>query len=143
MCQNLHWKRNRFIAVRRLAIHYFLLLLLLLLLLILLLYIVCYKSFRRRGVGGRVHDFLPGGPGSILGGVRNFNFWPGIGCVSFVWILSCVVSGGDPDIELTTHSGKAALVCLSSVLVQRVLLPLQASYPRAFGLLVPGVGCKS
>ena len=30
---------------------------------------------------------------------------------------------------------------LSSVLVQRLLLPLQASDPRAFGLYVPGCVC--
>ena len=81
----------------------------------------------RRGVVGRVPAFQPGGPGSIPGGVRNFNFCPGIGCVSFVCILSCVVFGGGPDIVLP-------LLYLSSVLVQRLLLPLQASDPRAFGL---------
>ena len=53
-------------------------------------------------------------------------------------LLSCVVSGGGPDIVLTTHSGRPALVYLSSVLVHRQLLPLQASDPRAFGLEVPG-----
>ena len=31
--------------------------------------------------------------------------------------------GGGPDIVLTTHSGRPALVYLSSVLVQRLLLP--------------------
>ena len=36
---------------------------------------------RRRGVVGRVPAFQPGGRGSIPGGVRNFNFCPGIGCV--------------------------------------------------------------
>ena len=36
----------------------------------------------------------------------------------------CVAFGGDPDILLTTHSGRPALVYLSSVLVQRLLLPL-------------------
>ena len=36
--------------------------------------------------------------------------------------LSCVVFGGGPDIVLTTHSGRPALVYLSSVLVQRLLL---------------------
>ena len=61
---------------------------------------------------GRVHAFQPGGPGSIPGGVRNFNF--------------CVVFGGGPDIVLTTHSGRPALVYLSSFLVQKLLLPLQA-----------------
>ena len=83
---------------------------------------------------GRVPAFQPDGPGSIPGGVRNFNSYPGIGCVSFVCVLSCVVFGGGPDIVLTTHSGRPALVYLSSVLVHRQLLPLEASDPRAFGL---------
>ena len=39
---------------------------------------------------------------------------------------------------LSTHSGRPALVYLPSVLVQRLLLSLQASDPRAFGLYVPG-----
>ena len=39
---------------------------------------------------------------------------------------------------LTTYSGRPALVYLSSVLVQRLVLPLHASNPRAFGLQVPG-----
>ena len=60
--------------------------------------------------------------------VRNFNFYPGIGCVSFVCVLSCVVFGGGPDIVLTTHSERPALVYLSSVLL------LHASDPRAFRL---------
>ena len=55
---------------------------------------------------GRVPAFQPGGPGSILGGCRNFNFCPGIGCVSFVCVLSCVVFGGGPEIVLTTDSGR-------------------------------------
>ena len=38
-----------------------------------------------RGVVGRVPAFQPGDPGSIPGGVRNFNFCSGIGCVSFVF----------------------------------------------------------
>ena len=76
-----------------------------------------------RGVVGRVASFQPGGPGSIYGGVRNFNFCPGIGCVSFVCVLSCVVFGGGPDILLTTHSGRPALVYLSSVLVETVAPP--------------------
>ena len=81
---------------------------------------------RRRGVVGRVP--------AIPGGMRNFNSYPGIGCLPFVCVLSCVVSGGRSDIGLTTHSGRSALVYLSSVLVHRQLLPLQASDPRAFGL---------
>ena len=88
----------------------------------------------RRGMVGRVPAFQPDGPGSIPGGVRNFKICPGIGCVSFVCVLSCVVFGRGPGIVLTTHSGRPGLVYLSSVLVQRLLLPLQASDLRAFGL---------
>ena len=86
-----------------------------------------------------IHILRHGGPGSIPGGVRNFNSYPGIGCVSFVCVLFCVVSGGGSDIVLTTHSGRPPLVYLSSILVHRQLLPLQASHPRAFGFQVPGV----
>ena len=57
-------------------------------------------------------------------------------------VLSYVVSGGDPDIVLTTHSGRPALVYLSSVLVHSVLLSLQASESRAFGCKTRE-GCKS
>ena len=89
---------------------------------------------RRRDVVGRVPAFQPGDPGSIPSWVRSFNSYPGIGCVSFVSVLSFVVSGGESDIVLTTHSGRPALVYLSSVLVQKRLLPLQESNPRAFGL---------
>ena len=67
---------------------------------------------RRRGVVGRVPSSQPRGPGSIPGGVRNFNFCPGIGCVFFVCFLSCVSSDGGPDIVLTTNSGRPAL-CVS------------------------------
>ena len=95
-------------------------------------------TIRRRGVVGSVPAFQPGGPGSIRGGVRNFNSCPGIGCVSFACVLSCAVFCGGPDIMLTTHSGRPALVYLSSVLVQRLLLPLKASDP-----LVSPWGCKS
>ena len=72
-------------------------------------------SICRRGLIGRVPAFQPGGPDSIPGGVRNFNFCPGIGCVSFACVLSCVVFGGGPDIVLTTYSGRPALMYLSSV----------------------------
>ena len=95
------------------------------------LQIFTYKIFN--AMVGRVPAFQHGGPGSLPGGVRNFNFCPGIGCVSFVCVLSCVVSGAGPDIVLTTHSGRPAVVYLSSVLAQRLLLLPQASDPRAFG----------
>ena len=96
---------------------------------LLISYFVC-----RRGVIGGIPAIRPGGPGSIPGGVRNFNFYPGTRCVSFVCVLSSIVSGGGPDIVLTTHSGRPVLVYLSSVLVHSLLLPLQASDSRAFEL---------
>ena len=43
--------------------------------------------------------------------------------MSFVCVLSCVVSSGGPDIVLTTRSGRPALVYLSNVLVQSVAAP--------------------
>ena len=46
------------------------------------------KHVRRRGMVGRVPTFQPGGQGSRPGGIRNFNFYPGTGCVSFVCV-SC------------------------------------------------------
>ena len=58
--------------------------------------------------------------------------------MSFVFVLFYVVFGGGPNIVLTTYSGRPALVYLSSVLVQRMLLPLHASDSRTFGLYVPG-----
>ena len=68
---------------------------------------------RHRGVFDKVPAFEPGSPGSIPGGVRNFNFCPGIGYVSFVCVLSYVVSSRGPDIVLSTHSGRPALyICL-------------------------------
>ena len=79
---------------------------------------------RRRGVVGE--------PGSIPGGVRNFNFYPGTMCVYFVCVLSCVVNGDGPGIVRTIYSGRPAFVYLSSVLVQSLLLLLQATNPQSF-----------
>ena len=93
-------------------------------------YFTTNNILRRRDVAGTVPAFQPGGPGSTPGGARNFNFYPAIGCSSFVCVLSCVVFGGGPDIVPTTHSGRSALLYLSSVLVKRLLLPLHASDPR-------------
>ena len=87
----------------------------------------------------KVPAFSSGSTGSIPGGVRNFNLNPGTGYVTIVCVISSVVYGGDPDIVLTTHSGRPVLVYLSSVLIHSLLLPLQASDPQAFGLLFPGV----
>ena len=58
--------------------------------------------------------------------------------VCVLCVLSCVVSGSDPDV-LITHSGRPALLYLSSVLVHSPLLHLQTSGPWAFGLYVRGV----
>ena len=83
-------------------------------------------------------ESLPSNPAARVrfpAGSGNLISILGLGvCVSFVYVLSCVVFGGGPDIVLTTHSGRPALVYLSSVLVKKLLLPLQASDPRAFGL---------
>ena len=75
----------------------------------------------RCGVVGKVPSFQPSFDFRFPGGVRNFNSYPGIGCVSFVCVLSWAVSGRGPDIVLNTHSGRPALVYLSSVLVHRQL----------------------
>ena len=58
---------------------------------------VAALEIRRRGVVGRVPAFQSSVPGSILGGKRNFNSYHGIGCVSFVCVLSCAIFGGGPD----------------------------------------------
>ena len=82
---------------------------------------------------GRLNPCLPtrrDGPSSISAEVRNFNFYRGIGRVSFVCVLCCVVSGGDPDILLTTDSGRPDLILLSSIL-------------SPYRNLTLAVGCKS
>ena len=52
-----------------------------------------------------------------------------LGLVCFLCVLSSVVSGGGPDIVLTTHSGRPVLVYLSSIRVHSLLLALFASIP--------------
>ena len=69
---------------------------------------------------GRVPAFQPGGPDSIPGGVKNFNFYLGTRYMPFFLVLSGVVSSDGPDIALATHSGRPALVYLSGVLVHRL-----------------------
>ena len=83
---------------------------------------VCTYRIHRRGVIGRVPAFqsdcrVRSQAGSeILISI--------LGLVVFVLcFLSCVVPGCDSDIMLITHSGKPALVCLSSVLIHSLLLP--------------------
>ena len=57
-------------------------------------------------------------------------------CVSFVYVLSCVVCDSGPDIQLTTDSGRPALVYLSSVLVYSLCFPYRH-------LTHGHLGCKS
>ena len=66
----------------------------------------------------RIPVFQPGGSGSIPDGSGIL-----ISVLGLVVCPSCVVSGGGPHIVLTTHSGRPALVYLSSVLVQTVAFP--------------------
>ena len=63
------------------------------------------------------------GPGSIPGGVRDFNFYPGTELVPIVCVLPCVVSGGGPDILLAMDSAMSALVYLSRFLVRSMCSP--------------------
>ena len=60
----------------------------------------------------------------------------GLGVMTFVCVLSCIDSGGGLDIVLTTHSGRPALVYLSSVLIQRLCTPFRH-------LTHVHLGCKS
>ena len=59
-------------------------------------------------------------PCFIPGGVRNFNLCPE---TERVCVVSCIFSGCDRDIVLTTHSGRSALVYLSSNLVPSLCSP--------------------
>ena len=67
------------------------------------------------GMVGRISAFQLGGQGSIPGGVKDFNLYPGTECVSFVFCP--VFFGSGPDVLLTTDPGRPAFVYLSSVLV--------------------------
>ena len=96
---------------------------------------------------GSVPGFQPGGPGSIPGGVRIFNFYPGIGCVSFV--LYFVVSGGGPDIHPFTiadsvygstffHSNRRLSSCIWLVFWSIVCAPLTGIRPMDIWVASPG-----
>ena len=78
---------------------------------------------RHHDVVGRVPAFQSGYPGSIPGGIRDFNLYPGTVSVSCFCFLSCVVSGDGPDIMLTRDSGWPAFVHQSSVLVHSLGIP--------------------
>ena len=68
------------------------------------------------GVVSRLTAFQPGGPGSVPGGVRNFQFYPGTWCVSFV--LCPVLFWRWQTFCWPLISGRSTPVYLSSVLVQ-------------------------
>ena len=89
---------------------------------------------RRHGVVGGNPAFQPGGrASSIPDEARNFKIYSRIGCNVFC-VLSCIVSGGGPNIVMTTHSGRSTPMYLSNVLVNNLLFPLQASDPQTFEL---------
>ena len=67
--------------------------------------------------------------------VRSSNFYCGTSCVFFVF-LSCVVSGGCPDILRTHISGRPVLVYVYSVLVQSLCSPYRHQTHEH-------LGCKS
>ena len=55
----------------------------------------------------------------IPGDISDFNLYPGTGCMLLVCFLSCVVSGGGPDILLNQRfrEARAYVSYLSSVMV--------------------------
>ena len=103
-------------------------------------YIYMYDWVCRCGMVSRVLAFQPGSSGLIPSRIRNFHFYLGTWCVSFVKVLSCAVSCGGPDIVLITHSGRPALVYLSSVLVHSLLLPPTCIWHMGTWVLSPGEG---
>ena len=76
----------------------------------------CNPSICRRDVIGRILGFQHGGPGSIPVGSEILISIPGLG-------VSSVVSGGGPDILLTTDSGRPGIVYLCNVLIQNLCSP--------------------
>ena len=80
-------------------------------------------AVKHRDVVGRIPAFQTGGPGSIPGDNRNFNLYYGTGCVSFVFVLSCGVSGESPDVLLASDSGSPL------VFWSKVCAPLMGIWP--------------
>ena len=64
-----------------------------------------------------------------LPSTHDFNLYPVTGYVSFICVLSCVLSGGVTNILMTQDLTKPALVYLSIALV---VVPPEASEPRGF-----------
>ena len=60
-------------------------------------------------------------PVPVPGEIKDFNLYPRTECV--LCGLSCVVSGGGSENQLTTDSGKPVLLYLSSVLVHSMWSP--------------------
>ena len=78
----------------------------------------------RRGVVCRVPVFQPGARLRFKAGSEILTYILGLwDCVCVLCVLSCIASGGDPGIVLTTHSGRPSLLYLSSVLVNSLLSP--------------------
>ena len=84
----------------------------------------------RRGMVGRAPPFQRGEPDSIPGGVTFLLLILGLGVYPSS-VRSFVVSGGGPDILLTTKSGRPALVLFASDLVLNLWLLYSC---RAHGL---------
>ena len=95
---------------------------------------------RRRGVVGRVPAFQPNGPGSIPGGVRNFNFCPGIGCVSFVFCT--VLSPAEALTLFWPHIKGDPPLCIYLVFCSKDVAPPTGIWPTGICVVSPGV-CKS
>ena len=62
-----------------------------------------------------IHSLAPLQHGSIPGGIKNFNLYPGIRFLSYV--KSCLASCGGSDILLTMDTRRPALLTLFNILV--------------------------
>ena len=94
-------------------------------------------SVPRSGVVWRLPPSDPAARGSIHGGVKSHNLYPGNECLSFVCVLSSIVSGVDLDILPTTES-----LCSYRVFCFIVWLLLQVSNPMSIWVLISRA-CKS
>ena len=99
-----------------------------------------WHPIRRRGMVGRVPVFQPVGPGSIPSGVGNFNFCPGIGCVSFVFCLMLSPAEVLTLCWLHIHEGPPLCICL--VFCPKIVAPPTGIWPTgtcpmAYGVIAP------
>ena len=88
---------------------------------------------RRPGVVGRVPAFQPGG-------IRNFNFCPGIGCVSFVFCP--VLSSAEALTLCWPHIQGGPPLCICLVFWSRDCFSPYRHRPTGIWLVSPS-GCKS